>query len=204
MFDEASGTTAKDSVGNHDLTLQGGATFAPGLAGNALALNGNKQYAESAGTLIPTENTNYSVSAWVKLNDAGGAFQTVMSEDGDANSAFFLQYSGADKRWAFSFASVRTLADDVGQPVVGRWYHLVGVRDVTNSKLSIFVDGKLSGSVGILGGGDKGTGNLEIGRGKFGGNPVDYLNGTVDDAKIFDRALSAADVSALNTAGPSQ
>lgn len=202
LFDEASGTTATDTVGHHDLTLQGGATFGPGKAGNALALTGNKQFAESSGTLIPTQNTNYSVSAWVKLNDAGGAFQTVMSEDGDANSAFFLQYSGADRRWAFSFASIRALAADIGQPVVGQWYHLVGVRDVSNSKLSIYVDGALAGSVGVLGGGDPGTGNLEIGRGKFGGNPVDYLNGTIDDAKIFDRALTAAEVSALNAQGP--
>jgi len=203
-FDETAGTTAADSVGPHPLTLRSGATFGPGLAGNALALNGANQFAESAGTLIPTENTNYSVSAWVKLNEAGGAFQTVMSEDGDANSAFFLQYSGADKRWAFSFASVRALANTVGQPVPGQWYHLVGVRDVTNSKLSIYVDGTLSGSVGILGGGDKGTGNLEVGRGKFNSNPVDYLNGSVDNAQVFDRALTAADVSALHAGGPGQ
>ena len=203
-FDETAGTTAADSVGPHPLTLRNGATFGPGLAGNALALNGANQFAESTGTLIPTENTNYSVSAWVKLNQAGGAFQTVMSEDGDANSAFFLQYSGADKRWAFSFASVRALANTVGQPVAGQWYHLVGVRDVTNSKLSIYVDGVVSGSVGILGGGDKGTGNLEIGRGKFGGNPVDYLNGTVDDAKVFDRALTADEVKTLTANGAGQ
>jgi len=201
-FDEATGTTAADSVGQHDLTLRNGATFGPGLAGNALVLNGSNQFAESAGTLIPTENTNYSVSAWAKLNAPGGAFQTVMSEDGDANSAFFLQYSGADQRWAFSFASVRALATSIGQPVAGQWYHLVGVRDVTNSKLSIYVDGALSGSVGILGGGDKGTGNLEVGRGKYNGNPVDYLNGAVDNAQVFDRALTAADVSALHDGGP--
>ncbi|MDF2444589.1 MAG: hypothetical protein JWR01_2792, partial [Subtercola sp.] len=167
-------------------------------------LNGVNQFAESAKTLIPTENTNYSVSAWVKLNAAGDAFQTVASEDGDANSAFFLQYSGADKRWAFSFSSVRALANTVGVPAVGKWYHLVGVRDVTHSSLSIYVDGALSGSVGILGGGDKGTGNFEIGRGKFGGNPVDYLNGSVDGAKIFDRALSATEVATLTAAGPAK
>jgi hypothetical protein len=200
-FDEGSGAVAADSVGKHDLALQNGANWTPGVAGSALALDGSNQFAESAGTLIPTENTNYSVSAWVKLNSAGDAFQTVVSEDGDSNSAFFLQYSGADKRWAFSFASVRALADTVGQPKAGQWYHLVGVRDVTNSKLSIYVDGVLSGSVGILGGGDKGTGNLEVGRGKFGGKPVDYLGGAVDSVTIFDRALSAAEVATLNATG---
>ena len=55
------------------------------------------------GTVVPTRGRNYSVSAWVRLDNADGAFQTVVSEDGDNNSAFFLQYSGADQRWAFSF-----------------------------------------------------------------------------------------------------
>jgi len=76
-----------------------------------------------------------------------------------------------------------------------------GVRDVTHSKLAIYVDGVLSGSVGILGGGGKGTGNLEISRGKFGGNLGDYLNGMVDDARVFDRALSAAELSTLHAGG---
>ncbi|WP_353650131.1 LamG-like jellyroll fold domain-containing protein [Nakamurella sp. A5-74] len=201
-FDETTGTTAADGVGGHDLTLRNGAKFGPGLAGNALVLNGVDQSAESSGTLIPTTNTNYTVSAWAKASSFGGAFQTVMSEDGAATSAFFLQYSGADKRWAFSFASIRALATTVGMPVAGQWYHLVGVRDVTRSRLSIYVDGVLAGSVGILGGGDLGTGNLQVGRGQFGGNPVDYLNGSVDDARVFDRELTAAEVAALHEAGP--
>lgn len=99
----------------------------------------------------------------MKLNAVGGAFQAVMSEDGDVTSAFFLQHSGADQRLAFSFVGVRALANTVGQPVADQWQHLVGVRHVTNSKLSIYVDGVLPGSVGILGGGEKGTGNLEVG-----------------------------------------
>ena len=200
-LNETGSIVAHDSAGTAELTLRGGATFAPGLSGNALSLTGANQYAESSETLIPTENTNYTVSAWARLNTVGDAFQTVASEDGNANSAFFLQYSGADKRWAFSFTGVRSLAAAVGQPVAGQWYHLVGVRDVSNSKLLIYVNGKCAGSSGILGGGDTGTGNFIVGRGKFGGQSVDFMNGTVDNVKIFDRALSASEVSSLHTAG---
>ena len=42
---------------------------------------------------------------------------------------------------------------------------------------------------------------LAVGRGKFGGNPVDYLNGSVDDVKVFDRALSANEVTDLESTG---
>ncbi|MET4780771.1 LamG-like jellyroll fold domain-containing protein [Glaciihabitans sp. UYNi722] len=203
-FDEGSGTVAADTAGKHDLTLRNGATWAAGKAASAMQLNGTDQFAESNGTVLKTENANYSVSAWVRFDAIGDAFQTVASEDGDANSAFFLQYSGADKQLAFSFANARALATGLGKPVAGTWYHLVGVRDITDSSLTIYVDGKKSGSVNILGNGDTATGNLVIGRGKFGEKPVDYLAGSVDNAKVFDRALSATEVASLYSAGASK
>jgi hypothetical protein len=40
-----------------------------------------------------------------------------------------------------------------------------------------------------------------IGRGQYGGNPVDFLKGAVDQVHIYDRALSDADVAALYASG---
>ncbi|CAN5121739.1 glycoside hydrolase family 2 [soil metagenome] len=196
-LNEASGTTAADSVGSHPLTVAG-ATF----GGGKLAFNGVDQAATSTGPILDTTGTNYSVSAWVTLNKADGAFQTVASEDSTANSAFFLQYSGADKRWAFSYAGTRALASDLGQPVVGTLYHLVGVRDTTKSTLTIYVDGVKAGSASVLANADNGTGAFALGRGQFGGKPVDYLDGSISSATAYDRALSADEVKSLFDAGP--
>jgi hypothetical protein len=202
-FDEGQGSTAADSAGTSPLTLHGDPTWVDGPSGDAktaLHLTGT-QYADTERTVVPTRGTNFSVSAWVRLDSADGAFQTVVSEDGDTNSAFFLQYSGADQRWAFSYVGARALATDVGKPEVGRWYHLVGVRDTTASTLTVYVDGKAEGSTSVLASADDATGVLAVGRGKFGGNPVDYLNGSVDDVRVYDRALSAAEVADLEGAG---
>ena len=202
-LDEGQGTVAKDTVGSNDLTVRNGGTWVDGPsagAGTALHLTGD-QFADTEKTVVPTRGTNYSVSAWARLDSAGGAFQTVVSEDGDTNSAFFLQYSGADQRWAFSFTGARALASDLGKPETGRWYHLVGVRDTTTSTLKIYVDGTLAGTTSVLATADTATGVLAVGRGKFGGNPVDYLDGSVDDVKVFDRALSADEVAQLDQAG---
>jgi hypothetical protein len=194
QFDETSGTTAADSVGTNPLTVTNGQWVA-GLKGNALQLNGSGS-AVSNGTVIKTEGTNYSVSAWVKFNRLDGAFQTIVGEDGDNNSAFFLQWSGADRRLAFSFAGVRALASNV-VPQTGVWYHVVGVRDITKSTLTVYVNGAQAGQASVLGNADVATGPMTVGRGKFGGNPVDYLNGAVDDVRAFDRALSSAEVAEL-------
>ncbi|MBI5160680.1 MAG: glycoside hydrolase family 2 [Micrococcales bacterium] len=199
-FDEGSGTTVADSVGQNPLTVSGGATWVPGKAGNALQLDGSTGYAASTGTVLPTDNRNYSVSAWVRFDQLGGAFQTVVAEDGAQTSAFFLQYSGADQRLAFSFANARALASGITvEP--NRWYNLVGVRDVTASSLTIYVDGQKAGSVSVLGNGDTATGPLTVGRGRYNGGPVDYLDGAVDQVRVFDRALSAGEVATLYSQG---
>jgi hypothetical protein len=140
---------------------------------------------------------NYSVAAWVKLDSLGG-FATAVSQDGPSNSAFFLQYSGADNRFAFSFAGVRALASAVAE--TGRWYHLAGVRDVRAGSLTLYVDGQPAGTAYACDGGP-GAGNTMIGRAKFNGNPVDYWRGVVDQVHLFDRALPAAEVAQLHNSG---
>ena len=196
-FDEGSGAEAADTAGTNPLALAGGYQWAGGLAGGAVQFGGNGS-AATAGPVLRTDERNYSVSAWVRFNQVGGGFQTVVGEDGAQNSTFFLQWSGADQRLAFAALGTRAVATNVTvQP--GRWYHLVGIRDITASTLTIYVDGQPAGSTSVLGFGDKATGPLTVGRGRFGGTPVDFLNGTVDAVRIFDRALSPDEVATLFT-----
>lgn len=101
-LDEGSGTVTEDTVGTHDASLVNGPAWTTGHAGSALQFNGSNQYADTGAAILDTTG-NYSVSAWVKL-DRLGSFATAVSQDGDTNSAFYLQYSGQDNRFAFSFA----------------------------------------------------------------------------------------------------
>jgi hypothetical protein len=201
-FDENQGTVSHDTIGGHDATLVGGAAWTTGHSGSALALSGSGQFADTGAQLLDTTE-NYSVSAWVKLNDsgdgtAGGAFQTMVSQDGANHSAFFLQYSGADRRLAFSFAGGRALAP--AAPVPGQWYHVVGVRDAAAGQLKLYVDGQLAGTKDACLG-EASTGHTVIGRAQYGGQQVDHLNGAVDQVHVYDRALTDADVAALFTSG---
>jgi Concanavalin A-like lectin/glucanases superfamily/Glycosyl hydrolases family 2, sugar binding domain/Glycosyl hydrolases family 2 len=186
--------SAVDAAGDHDGTVVGGAVFAD----RGLTLNGSSQYVDLGAPILNTAS-DYTASAWVRLDKVDGAFQTAVSQDGASNSDFFLQYSGADQRFAMSFAGVRALAP--GKPIAGRWYHLVGVRDSVRGELRIYVDGALAGTVSACLPQAAPTGHTVIGRGKFGGNPVDYLDGTVDDVHLYDRALSAAEIKDLYDSG---
>ncbi|WP_410615512.1 LamG-like jellyroll fold domain-containing protein [Amycolatopsis sp. lyj-109] len=196
-FDENVGTVAEDVVGSHDATLVGGASWTAGKTGSALAVNGSGQFADTGAALVNTEGS-YSAAAWVKFSAVGDGFQTIVSQDGPSNSAFFLQYSGQDHRLAMSFVGTRALAPTA--PEANRWYHVAGVRDAASGTLKLYVDGQLAATKSVCLG-DASTGNTVIGRGKYGGNPVDYLNGAVDQVHVYDRALSDADVSALYSSG---
>lgn len=190
--------SGEDAVGNNDATLQQGAVYGPGKNGEGLALNGAGQYADTGAALLDTSK-NYTASAWVKLNKADGSFQTFVSQDGDRDSAFFLQYSGQDQRFAMSFPGVRALSPTKPNP--GQWYHVTGVRDVVKGKLRLYVDGQLVAARSACTLDSSSTGNTVIGRAKFGGNQVDFLDGTIDQVHLYDRALTDAEVQALYESG---
>jgi hypothetical protein len=193
-FDEGTGTTAADAVGDADLALTG-TTWAPGQVGQALSFDGAGA-ATADGPLVATDGS-YSVSAWARLDVADGGFQTVLSQDTGENSAFFLQYSGADQRWAMSFVGLRALSPQ--KPEVGRWYHLTGVRDAAKGTLSLYVDGEKVASQSACAAAAS-TGDFVVGRGEYGGDQVDPLRGDVDEVRVFDRALSDDEVAQLATA----
>jgi hypothetical protein len=66
--------------------------------------------------------------------------------------------------------------------------------------LKLYVDGQLAGTQTACVGSDA-TGNTVIGRAKFGGNPVDYWRGGIDQVHVFDRALPDAEVASLYQSG---
>jgi hypothetical protein len=195
-FDEGGGTVAGDGAGAHDAALINGPEWTAGHSGSALRFDGAGQYVDTGAPILDTAG-NYSVSAWVRL-DRLGSFATAVSQDDDVNSAFYLQYSGADNRFAFSFAGVRALAP--APPETGQWYHLAGVRDAASGALVLYVNGQRAGTAPACFG-DAATGHTVIGRAKFGGNPVDFWPGVIDEVHVFDRALAAAEIQRLYQSG---
>ena len=64
-----------------------------------LILNGTTGYARTGGPVIETQKS-FTVSAWVKLDVAGGRYQSAVSQEGPWASAFYLQNT-AEGQWRF-------------------------------------------------------------------------------------------------------
>jgi len=194
-FDEGAGTTAADASGNHHAaTLLGATGWTAGLVGpSALAVPGTPgSYAETATPIVDTTQS-FTVAAWVKLNRIGG-YQTFVSQDGAVLSSFFLQLRGDTNQFSFTVPYDFFVLPQSGfTPQPGRWYHLAGVYDAAAQSASLYVDGVLADRVFKVIAAPS-TGPAAIGRGKFAGNPVDFVDGAVDDVRFYQAGLGAADV----------
>ena len=195
-FDEGTGTIAADSSGTgHPLTLANGASWGAGAVGpHALAVNGAAEYAASAGPVIDTTQS-FSVSAWVNVTNTNG-FQTFVSQDGSQVSGFYLQLRGDTHRFAFThlafdspsaLGTIATASSIIPQP--GQWYLLTGVYDAAQSTISLYVNGALAQTQSFSGSWSA-SGPLAVGRGRYAGNPTDYVSGRIDDARAYSGALS--------------
>ncbi|MGW4517438.1 MGH1-like glycoside hydrolase domain-containing protein [Streptomyces sp. NPDC004393] len=197
-LNEGTGTVAHDTSATHDLQLVGDPAWVPGTTGTALQFNGSSQYGQTTAPVLDTTG-NFTVSAWVRL-DHTGSFATAVSQDGPTTSGFFLQYSAADNRLAFSTGEGRALADQ--PPAPGRWYHLVGVHNADAGTYTLYVDGQAQTTVWHQPTGDSAPGAFAVGRAFSGGRNSDYWPGSIDQVRAWNRALSGADVTALyNSSG---
>ncbi|MEU6662086.1 LamG-like jellyroll fold domain-containing protein [Streptomyces sp. NPDC046821] len=192
-LDERSGTAAADTAGTHDGTASD-VRWRTGNSGAAL-FNGVSSQITTRGPVLDTApGHSFTVSAWVYLTSTNG-FATAVSQGTSNGSAFFLQYSGADHRWAFSRPGVRALAAE--PPAMNTWTHLVGVCDAASHRLHLYVNGTQQGTATDTRPVTT-PGPLVIGRATFHGRPVDFFPGGIKNVQIFDQSLSADRVAALD------
>ncbi|MEV7524611.1 LamG domain-containing protein [Streptomyces sp. NPDC091371] len=198
---ENKGAVIKDAVGSRPGTFQGRIGWTAGPNGGALQLDGVTGHVVADSAVVDTTKADFSVAARVRIDSKG--FRSAVTIDGDRHSVFYLQYSGTDNRFAFAFPNVRAVGSATGEPELGRWYHLTGTYSRLNGTLSIYVDGVLAGTAQGMSE-EKPSGKLVIGRGKFEGKPVDFWSGAIADVHVYDRALKAAEVTALAAREPSR
>ncbi|TYB40135.1 LamG domain-containing protein [Actinomadura chibensis] len=209
-LNEPAGSTAaaaqtRDGEPAVTAALGGGGTFGQrGQLGTALTLDGTG----SAGTSGPILDTGkpFAVSVWAHLTQAG-VTQTVLSQDGTSKSGFYLKYDGALNKWVFAMAPSDSAEAGTTQAVsknpaeLNTWTHLVGVYDQTK-KLQIYVNGDAGTPSPVVPAAWNATHGFQIGRGLWLGNPADQWHGMIDDVHVYDRILSAKEITDLYQQAP--
>jgi hypothetical protein len=196
--DEGAGTTASDSADANNGTLDG-ATWTTGKIGNALSFDGNDRVViPDSPSLDPSTIT---VETWVRLDRIAygpGDEEYFISKGGDTTTgAYILNQSGpssSSSSIAFVIAPYWS-GWGVGTPLMtletNRWYHVAGTYD--GNTMKIYLDGILQGSEDV---GSIQVGNsspLYFGYDDVGGFPY-YLDGSLDEVAIYNRALTASEI----------
>ncbi len=126
--------------------------------------------------------------------DREAAMPVIVSCGAFGGSGWFLQRYAGGWRWHLA-----PISCDGGQPVVGRWVHLVGT--FTGSHASLYQDGKLVASVPCEPNGVPWTGPLVIGQ--YSSEQAGFqVHGKIASVKLYRRALRAAEVAQCFRAGP--
>ncbi|MFJ8853222.1 LamG domain-containing protein [Streptomyces sp. NPDC102437] len=163
---------------------------------SGLSLNGTSGYAATAGPVIDTR-ASYTVGAWVRL-DTDTRNATVMGQDGVNRSPFLLGYEQSTKKWSLREASAdapaggtwsyqRVSSKNAAVPKV--WTHLAGVFNAVDNTISLYVNGEPQGTVQSTTPWAA-TGPLQIGRVHSSGTYVDYFPGVIDEAAVWQAALT--------------
>ena len=178
---------ATDATGVHN-GVATNVTYASGKFGNCAVFNGSSS-SILVNSLSYSSNSKATISCWIKKSVATNCEPIGF---GDGSTAFGLAlntdtvsrvyWSNASSAWV-SITGTKVIND-------GEWHHVCVVVE-PNALLKLYTDGVLESSSAINGG-NATTRTLIIGSGGAG-----VLNGSIDQVRIFNKALTPMEVASL-------
>ncbi len=196
---------ANDVVGGHNGTLIGNPQWVTGYLDGALKFGGSGDYVQ-VGYSPDLALNEFTLSAWVKIASDPGVFGILGTRSGGENT-FDLKVMatyvhgdiGNGTAWintALDFGSGDTgTTGQGGDLAVYKWYMIAYVFDNTQQQVRLYLDGDLKKTISISGtpllmqSGE----SMRIGDTGY----EEWMNGLIDEVRIYNRALSAAQIAWL-------
>ena len=199
MFDEGAGTTAADSSGSNNTgTLVNGPVWTPsGKINGGLSFDGVDDFVDVGNPSAIKTLANITVSAWIRPQST--ARQDYITQWGVGGTRHFNLISGITAGKFDFFVSINgTASPSAGASITsinpGTWYHVVGTYDGANIRLYVNgVQESITAQTGDLL--TTSSANLLFGKGSDATSGI--ITGSIDDVRVYNRALSAADIAEL-------
>jgi len=198
-FDETSGNTAQDTIGNNSGILINDSTFTTGLVGNAVAFDGIDDYIGAPDSDLWAFGSNdFTIEFWAKFNAVGSGsighpeYVFISTDEGSGGmNKWFFALGGGYLNFHVNGPSYGFFPLVPFEPIVGQWYHLALTKSGTI--YTIYIDGVPSGTADFPGIIPNVNAPLTIGQSgePFGG----FMNGSLDEMSIYNRALSQSEIS---------
>jgi PKD repeat protein len=206
-FDGINGLKIADASGTGNLgTIKEAVSITTGHSGNALKFDGVNDWVtiNDSASLDPT--TGMTLEAWVYPQSLTGGGKTVILKEKSGGEVYAL-YAREDANLPVSYFNDGGSYHGVFGTkalTLNQWTHLVGTYDGKYQRL--YVNGSQVAQQAQSSSIQQSTGELRI-----GGNSLwsEFFNGYIDEVRIYNRALTPAEVSynmatAVSVSNPSQ
>jgi glucose/arabinose dehydrogenase len=195
-FDAGTGTSLSDLSGQGNTGAISGATWTTsGRYGGALVFNGSSNLVAVNAAPSLNLSTAMTIEAWVYPTASQTGWRAIVQREVDT---YFLHASSNGALQPAAGGTFGSTVAFVGSPTavpVGAWTHLAVTYD--QATLRLYVNGVQVASQARTGTIPSATGALRIG----GNVPYgEYFLGRIDDVRLYNRALAAAEIqSDMNT-----
>jgi hypothetical protein len=191
-FDDGDGTAALDSSGyGNDGVLVGDPQWVGGQLGGALEFDGIDDYVDCGNGASLDITGDITVMCWIKVAAFSKTWETILGRGDDS----YRMSRGPGTGDSIHFGANGT-GDNLNATTVvttDTWRHVALVYDGTDK--IIYIDGVEDARAASSGNINSSAYNMVIGHNSQQANR--FLTGLVDDVRIYNQALSAAEVAAL-------
>ncbi|MHC4912688.1 MAG: LamG domain-containing protein [Planctomycetota bacterium] len=205
-LDEGEGTTAYDSAGNNNGTLNDAPNWTTGQVDGALEFDGLNDHVSIPNNAVTT--TEFTLSAWANPYGPGGGEmeQNVIfcQRDNTSGSNHCLIFLSTEVYYNLPYASARVKSSsgprqDLEVPMkdYNEWHHYT--LTVDSSDLIFYIDGAevVRTTNAQSGGYVTSIDQVYIAKHWYAGRTEGLFNGAIDEVRVYDRALSAVEVQQL-------
>jgi hypothetical protein len=196
-LDDGEGVIATDSVSGLDGSLMGDPQWVDGLIGGALDFDGDGDYVD-CGTdeVLNGLSERMTVATWVNIRSRPVAWMAIAVKGENAwrlsvnneTTGLHFGFTGGGRGWQG--------VNSVTEIPLDEWHHVAGTYDNSVGAL-IYVDGVAEANNPDLGGTDHNETPFYLGENSESAGR--FLDGMLDDVRIYDGALSADEIMDLAT-----
>jgi len=199
--------TPNDSLGTYNGTLVNGATYGTGIINQGFSLDGVNDTVDMGNNLDFDGSTPFSISCWINASAIGGTTKIPLGKA--LNTSPFTGYWFGIKTSGEIFFQLSNNGNinwlgiqNSAMLSTSTWYHVVATYDGSKSSsgLKVYVNNALNTQTilsNTLTGSISNTKSFKIGARDNGF----YFGGSVDEVGVWDRELTASEVTDLYNSG---
>jgi chitodextrinase len=199
-FDEGSGSIANDSSGNGNAgSLLGGTTWTAGKLGQAVNFDGLSGNVTASTTTGLNLSATLTLAAWINPSDVSAPYRTIVVKGSYGARGYGMNLING--KLNFIKVSVKDVTSSVAISTA-TWQHVAITWNAATSEVKFYINGALAQTVidSSAPTAPLDTDKLLVSLWLNGGS---YFAGAMDELRIYNRVLSATDISALyNTIPP--